>query len=157
MSEDGSEVAFVTYDGESQITKVDKVVSVKTNQPAIVTVKFPELAGWASKLIYADGNKLHALHAGDNVSLFDPLTREFIPLENPQEGLKIIDSAISPNANYIAILLGLGERNKNRIFTKNQTIVKRKLGKVGWKDLFGYEASEQTSRKPTTQRLRRVY
>ena len=142
LNEDGSEAAFVNSNGNLRIIAVDKIVGTKADQPAIVSVKFQELTRQVGKLVYSDGGKLHVLHAEGNVSLFDRSTKELILLEAPQKGQKVISSAISPNANYVAILLGLGEIDKYGRFEKHQTIVKRKVGKIDWKNFFGYEIDE---------------
>ena len=135
LNEDGSEAAFVSDDGELRLMNVDKVVSAKADQPAIVTVKVPEPFESVIKLVYDDGGKLHMLHREGKVSLFDPLTKEFILLEAPKQEQRFIDWAISPDAGYIAILQ---ESEKDKPFT-HKTIVKRKLGSADLKDLFGYE------------------
>ena len=123
---------------------VGKVVGNKINQPAIFKVKSSKSAERVSKLVYDDGGKLHVLHYGGKVSLFDPSTKELILLEAPQEGLNVIDAAISPNADHVVILLGLSEEDKYGRFKKCQTIVKRKLEKTDWKDLFGCKEAERT-------------
>ena len=148
LNEDGSEAAFVTYEGELRIMNVDKVVEDKIDQPAIVTVARSTES--IDRLVYDNGGKLHVLHAGGKVSLFDPSTRELILLEAPQEGQKMIRSAISPNADYIAVLIGIGEADKYEVFEKWQTIVKRKLKDHDWADLFGYKAhkDKEAAKRP---------
>ena len=132
LNEDGSEAAFVSYTGdELQIVKVDKA-----DQPAIVTIKVPKSTGPISKLVYTDRNKLHVLHDGGKVSLFDPLKKEIILLETPQKGQRIDNLAISPNADYIAFLQKCKVKDQPFAYT---TIVKRKLKDTDWKALFGYE------------------
>ena len=85
LNENGSEAAFVNSKAELRIVDVGKVAGVKVDQPAIVTIKVPESVAQIYKLVYADGGKLHVLHAGRKVSFFDPLTKEFILLEAPQK------------------------------------------------------------------------
>ena len=136
LNEDGSEVAF--YDGGLRIMEVDKVSGSVMDQPAIVTVKVSESLGWICELVYSDEGKLHARHEGGKISLFDPSTKELVLLEAPQEEQEVIDSAISPNADYIAILRYVGKGDNGK--TVYETIVKRKLNKADLKDIFGYEA-----------------
>ena len=140
LNEDGRKAAFVTKKSELQIMEVDKVVGTKTDQLAIIATKFPKPAGRVSKLVYDDRGKLQVLHGG-KVSLFDSSAKKLILLEAPQEETTI-DLAISPNADYIVILLGIGKSDKYGRFKKYQTIVKRKFGKADWKGLFGCEADE---------------
>lgn len=131
LNEDGSEAAFVSNenfftaeDGVLRIMKVDAAIGSNVDQSAIVTVKIPKSVGRIDKLVYDDKGNLHVLHDGVKISLIDPLTREFILLEAPQEGQSVISVAISPNAEYIAILRK-GERRDGGF--GYQTIVKRKL------------------------------
>ena len=93
--------------------------------------------------MHDDEGKLHVQHAGGTVSLFNPSTNELVLLEAPQEELKIIVSAISPNADYIAFLrfVGHGEGNGKIIY---ETIVKRKLNDTDWNDLFGCKDGRET-------------
>ena len=140
LKEDGSEAAFVSYISSEvhiRIMKMDKIAGHNADQPAIVVVKFPSSVGRVWELIYADGDKLHALHTEGNVSLLDPSTKELILLETPQEEM-VVGWAISPNADYIAILRSVGKKEENgkdmRIY---RTIVKRKFNDSDWKDLFG--------------------
>ena len=102
-------------------------------------VKVPELFGQISKLVYSDRGKLHVLHVGGRVSLFDPSTKELVLLEVPQGGQSILESAISPNANYIAILQKCYEEDQTS--STLRTMVKRKLNDGDCKDLFGCEAT----------------
>ena len=140
LNEDGSAAAFAKEDDdELQVVDVDKVVGDKADQPAIVTVKVPELFGQISKLVYSDRDKLHVLHVGGRVSLFDPSTKELVLLEVPQGGQSILESAISPNANYIAILQKCYEEDQTS--STLRTMVKRKLNDGDCKDLFGCEAT----------------
>ena len=139
LNEDGSEAAFVK-DNQLLIMEVDKVVGDKSDQPAILTVKAPKSIGWISKLMYNGEGKLHVQHDKDKVSLFDALTKGFICLEVPQEGQTHVRLAISPNAECIAIIQGSdGEEDGKIIY---HVIVKRKLGRTDWRDLFGYEAEK---------------
>lgn len=78
-----------------------KVVGVKADQPAIVTINIPDSVKGISRLVYSDGGKLHVLSAGSKVSLFDPSAKEFILLEAPHEGQRIDDLVVSPNADYM--------------------------------------------------------
>ena len=142
LNKDGSEAACVTCDGELRIIEVDKIADDVADPPAVVTVKAPKSMRLISKLVYTDGGNLHVLHSGNKVSLFDPSTKEFILLEAPQEGQVLIRLAISSNAEYIAILLGLGKSDELGMFKKHRTIVKRKAAKSDWEDLFGCEAEE---------------
>ena len=140
LNEDGSETAF--YNGDKlRIVEVDKASGSAMDQSAIVPVKVSESLGWIRELVYSDGGKLHARHSGNIVSLFDPSTKELVLLDAPEEGQEVIDSAISPNADYIAFLryVGKGENGKN-IY---ETIVKRKLGSADFERLFGYKADEE--------------
>ena len=143
LNEDGSEAAFVYCDGdELQIMDVENVAGIKADQPAIVSVKFPESVGPTRTLVYADGGKLHVLQACGKVSLFDPSTKKFILLEALQEGQEIICSAISPNADYIAFLQCADKRERNgKLIYK--TTVKRKLKDTDRKNFFGHEADEE--------------
>ena len=148
LNEDGSEAAFVKYaDSELRIVEVSRVLGVKTDQPAIASIKFPESAKQFSKLIYDDGGKLHLLHVGGKVSLFDPLANQFILLETPQEEM-VVGREISPNADYIVILQE-GDKAKNGV--NYRIIVKRKCVKADWRYLFGYEGKDEQSRKAKLQ------
>ena len=135
LNEDGSEAAFVIYNDKLRIVEVGKVDGVKADQPAIVTVIVPEAAGSVDRLVYSDEGKLHVHHAGGKVSLFNPLTKELILLEAPEVGQEVIESAISPNADYIAFLQKCNEKDQPFIHTMT---VKRKFNNTDWKDLFGY-------------------
>ena len=138
LNEDGSEAAFISGDTgiELRIVDVGKVAGVKADQPAIVTIKVPESTGQIYRMVYSDEGKLHVLHTESKVSLFDPLTKEFILLEAPQKGQTVTDWEISPNADYTAAIQKCddGENGVNY-----RTIVKRKLESTDLKDLFGYE------------------
>ena len=81
----GSEAAFPNNSDELQIIAVEKVVGNKADKSAITTFKAPKSVGHIYKLVYSDEGKLHVLHDGDKVSLFDPSTKEFTLLEAPQE------------------------------------------------------------------------
>ena len=142
MNEDGSEAAFINKYGELHIIDVDKVVGNKADQSSIVKVKIPKSAEYVYKLVYSDRDKLHMLHSRGKVSLFDPSTKDLILLEAPQEGQMVVNWEISPNADYIVILLGLGEGDANGIFKRHQTIVKRKCNDRDWRDLFGYDVDK---------------
>ena len=139
LNGDGSETAFYD-DGGLRILEVDKANGSTMDQSAIVTVKVLESLGHIDKLVYSDGGKLHVLHYGGKISLFDPSTKELILLEAPQEGQEVFGWAISPNADYIAFQLSAGKKEENgkdiRIY---RTIVKRKCKDSDWKDLFGCE------------------
>ena len=138
LNEDGSEAAF-SKDNELRIVKVDEVVGEKADQPAIISAKFPESAGSISKLVYDEEGKLHVLHDGGKVSFFDPLKKKFMLFEVAQEGQQIVRLAISPNAEYMAVLHESGTMSQT--FTHEMT-VRRKFRKPDWKDLFGYEADK---------------
>ena len=148
LNEDGSEAAFVTanMNKEFQIVKVDKVSGSAMEQSAIVKVEVPDSLGRIDQLVYDGTGKPHALHGGGKVSLFDPSTKEFILLEAPEEGQKIIRLEISPNTDYIAFLRDTGKRENGK--TIYETIVKRKFKDSDWKDLFGYEADKNKAAKP---------
>ena len=133
LNEDGSEAAFV-IDNELLIVEVDKASDFAMEQSAIVKVNVPESLGPIHRLVYDDGGKLHVLHAGHKVSLFDPSTKKLILLEAPEEGQGIIYSAISPNANYIAFLLSVGREENGK--TTYRTIVKRKLRRADLRDIL---------------------
>ena len=143
LNEDGREAAFVTDDGKLRIVEVGKVTGVKAGQPAVVTV--PELLGLIYRLIYTEGDKLHVLHYGNKVSLFESSTKEFILLEAPQKGKASIRFAVSLNAEHIAILQE-GDKKKQQ-FT-HTTIVKRKLNKADLEGLFGYKADREKAATP---------
>ena len=98
--------------------EVYKVSGPAIDQSAIIKVQIPESLGGINRLVYDEGGKLHALHAGYKASLFDSLTKELIPLEAPQEGQVAVRSAISPNADYIAFLRYVGEGESGNISTK---------------------------------------
>ena len=134
LNEDGSEAAFVNDDGKLRIVEVGKA-----DQPAIVSVQKPESQIY--RLIYTDGGKLHLLHDGGKVSLFDRLTKKLVLLEGPQEGQKFMHLEISPNADYIVILQGSDEGEKSRR-VNCRTIVKRKLGRADLEGLFGCKADK---------------
>ena len=140
LNEDGSEAAFVDSFNALLIVGVDNVSGPAMNQSAIVTVKVSESVGRIYKLVYSDGGKLHVLHVGGKVSLFDPLTKELILLEAPQEGQEVGNWKISSNADYIAVIrhVGKGENGK----AVYETIVKRKCKDSDWKDLFGCEVGK---------------
>ena len=141
LNEDGSEAAFVNSKGnELRIMEVDKVSGSAMDQPAIVTVKVSESLGRIYKLVYSDGGKLHVLHVRGKTSLFDPSTKELVLLDAPEKGQEVIDSAISPNADYIAALRYVGEEESTKYIYR--TIVKRKCNDGDWKDLFGYEVDK---------------
>ena len=140
LNEDGSEAAFARAD-ELRIMEVDKVNSSAMEQSAIVTVKVLESLGEIYKLMYSDEGKLHVLHLG-KVSLFDPLTKELVLLDALQEEM-VVDWAISPNADYIAVIQYVGIKKKNRKYMRIYlTIVKRKFNNSDWKDLFGCEVDK---------------
>ena len=132
LNEDGDEAAF--YDGILRIVEVDKVSGSAMDQSAIVIVKVLESVGYIYKLVYSDGDKLHVLHGGGKVSLFDSSTKELVLLKAPQEGREFTRSVISPNADYIAILQYVGEGESVKYIYR--TIVKRKCKDSDWKDLF---------------------
>ena len=146
LNEGGNEAAFIDANRDLTIMKVDKVVCGKACPSVLVTVKIPASIMQIYKLVYADGGKLHVLHDWSKISLIDPSTKELIRLEGPQEGHVFNRLTISPNADYVAILLGFGERNESGRFKKYQTVVKRKLGKADWKIFFGYEADKVVGR-----------
>ena len=136
--DDGSRAAFVIKNRELRIVEVDKIGNSVMNQSTIAKVKGPESLAQIYKLVYSDGGKLHVLHVGGKVSLFNPSTNELVFLEAPQEGQKVVNSAISPDADYIAFLQERGKRkNGNHIF---RTIVKRKFNDTDWMGIFGYKA-----------------
>lgn len=133
LNEDGSEAAYVK-DNELRIMEVDKVSGDKV-ESAIASVNVPESLGAIYRLVYSDDNKLHLVHdiyeehiqrGVFKVSLFDPSTKTFIPIETSQEGQYILESAISSNADYIATLESAGEEGKSKKHIY-RTIVKRKL------------------------------
>ena len=138
LNEDGSEAAFVNSNAELRIVDVGNVAGVKTDQPAIVTIKIPESTSRIYEIVYSDEGKLHVLHTGRKVSLFDPSTKEFILLEAPREGQIIDNLVVSPNAAYIATVQ---KRDEREGVISYRTIVKRKLESTDCKDLFGYENS----------------
>ena len=141
LNEDGSEAAFVNSEGnELRIMEVDKVNGSATDQPAIVTVKIPERLESFIKLVYDDEGKLYTLHYGGKISLFDPSKKELILLEAPQEVQMHADqAAISPNADYIAVLIvGKGENGK----TIQATIVKKRFNDADMVSIFGYKAGK---------------
>ena len=154
LNEDGSEAAFVNSKGnELRIMEVDKVSGSAMDQPAIVTVKVSESLGRICELVYSDGGKLHVLHRGGKVSLFDSSTKELVLLDAPQEGQEVIDSAISPNADYIALIRYVGEgENGKDIY---ETIVKRKCKDSDWKDLFRCKVGKD--KQAIKQRMQLVY
>ena len=137
LNEDGSGAVFAKSK-ELRIVEVDKVFGVEIDQPAIAKIKVPDSVGHIYKIVYAGEDKLHVLHAGSKVSLFDLSTKEFILLEAPQEGQKVMDAAIFPNAEYIAILQ---ESEKDQPFTCT-TIVKRKLENADLKGPFGFKVAK---------------
>ena len=138
LNEDGSEAAFVNNNGELRI--MDNFGGSAMEQPAIVNVKVPELVGRNNRLVHDDGGKLHVFHARGKVSLFGPSTKELILVEAPQEGQKVVDSAISPNADYLAFLRYVGEGENGK--TIYETIVKQKLSAY-LERLFGYKANKK--------------
>lgn len=138
LNEDGSEAAFVKG-GELRIVDVGKAARDKI-EPAIVTVKIPVSLGRIDRLVYSGGGKLHVLHNGNRVSLFDPLTKTLIPIEVPQEGQKIARAAMSPNADYLATLQHVSKEERGERGTY-RTTVRRKPTKDDWRDLFGHEAA----------------
>ena len=140
LNEDGSEAAFFNKANELRIMKVDKVIGVKTDQPAIIKVKVPKSVGQINQLVYDDGGKLHAHHDGGKISLFDPSTKELILPDAPEKGQEVTRSAISPNADYIAFLVPVGEKDGKTIY---ETIVKGKLRSVYLERLFGYKADKK--------------
>ena len=132
LNEDGSEAAFTTSAKELQIVKVNKVVGDKVDQPVIVALKVSNL-GDIDKLMYSDGNKLY-LCQNDKVWLCDPLTNELTLLCGLQNALNLFGTAaISPNADYIAIL-EQGNRGENG--TEWRVTVRRKLEDAAWKKPF---------------------
>ena len=149
LNENGREVAFIN-ENELQIVGVDEVVGNKADQPAIVTIKVPESTGWIYKMVYSDEGKLHVLHDGNKISIFAPLTKEFILIEAPQGGQVVVDLAISPNAEYVAILKYVGKKEENgKDICIYRTIVKRKLNDSDSKDLFGCKVDKnQQAAKP---------
>ena len=132
LNEDGSEAAFYA-NGGLRIMEVDKVSGSAMDLSAVVPVKVSESLGQVSELVYSDGGKLHVLHSGGKVSLFDPSTKELVLLEAPQEKM-IVDWAISPNADYIALVQYVGKGESGKYIYR--TIVKRKCKDSDWKDLF---------------------
>ena len=140
LKKDGSEAAFV-IGSELRIMDVNSVSGSAIDQPAIVKAQVPELLGVIYQLVYDDGGKLHARHATNKVSLFDPLTRELILLEALQDGQKAIHSAISSNANHIAFLRYVGEGENGKYIY--ETIVKRRFNDADFEDSFGYEADKK--------------
>ena len=138
LNEDGSEAAFF-IGNELRVVEVDMINSSAIDQSAIVKVKTTEPVENIFKLVYSDGGKLHVLHYGGIVSLFDPQTKELVLLEAPQEGQEATLSAISPTADYVAFLRHVGRENGKNIY---KTVVKRMLNDTDWKDLFGYKADE---------------
>ena len=140
LNEDGSEAAFFNSVDELQILEVGKANGSAMDQSAIVTVKVSESVGWICGLVYSDRGKLHAHHNEGKVSLFDQSTKELILLEAPQEGQKVVDWAISPNADYIALIKYVDKKEENgKEMHICRTIVKRKCKDSDWRDLFGYE------------------
>ena len=137
LNEDGSEAAFAAKNNELRVMEADKVNGSAMDQPAIVTVKVSESLGYIYKLVYSDDGKLHVLHSEGKVSLFDPSTKELILLDAPEEGKGFIDSAISPNADYIAVIRYIGKGENGKYIY--ETIVKRKCKDSDWKDLFRCE------------------
>ena len=131
LNEDGSEAAFARAD-ELRIMEVDKVNSSAMEQSAIVTVKVLESLGEIYKLMYSDEGKLHVLHLG-KVSLFDPSTKELVLLDAPEEGQDVTRLAISPNADYIAILQYVGKGDNGKYIFR--MIVKRKCKYSDWRNL----------------------
>ena len=142
LNEDGSQAAFVNDDGELRTVEVDKVSGSAMKQSAIVTVKVTDSLGWRiDQLVYDDGGKLHVLHGGGKVSLFDPSTKEFILVEAPEKGQKVTCSAISSNTDYIAFLRDTGKRENGKMIYL--TIVKQKLGSANLARLFGYKVDKE--------------
>ena len=139
LNGNGSEAACVK-DNELHIINVDKLVGDKADQSAVVTVKNPVSIRWATQLVYDDGGKLHVLRDACKVLLFEPVIRELILLEAPQEGQSVTDLAISPNADCIAFLQSVGDGESGGNY---RTIVKRKLGRADWMDIFGYEGNKE--------------
>ena len=137
LNEDGSKAAFAFHyaGSELRIVEVDKVSGSAMDQSAIVTVKVSESLGLINQLMYSDEGKLHMLHDWNKVSLFDPLTKEFILLEAPQERQTFCRVAISRNADYIAVIRYIGKGENGEAVC--ETIVKRKCNDSDWKDLFG--------------------
>ena len=148
LNEDGTDAALVNSNGNLRIVAVNKVVGDKADQSAIVSVNVSESLGKVRSLVYDDGGKLHALHDGGNVSLFDSLTKELILLEGPQKGQEIIHSAISLNAGYIAFLQKCNETDQPYTHT---TIVKRKIDKTDGTDIFGYKVDKNKAAKPESK------
>ena len=145
LNEDGSEAALVTSKAGLRIIDVDNVSGPAMNQSAIVTVKVSGSLGRICELVYSDGGQLHALHDEGKVSLFNPLTKELILLEAPQEGQNVIGWAISPNAGYIATVQDGSKEGQQFTHT---TTVKRKLRKTELEDLFGYKDGKDKASKP---------
>ena len=136
LNEDGSEAAFVIYNGDGlQVVKVDKSGGSAMDQSTVV--KVPESLGLIIQLTYDNEGKLCVLSGGGNVSLFNPSTKEFILLESQQEGQVLNQVAISPNADYIAILQQ-GDKVDQR-FAYTMT-VKQNFEKAYLEDFFGYKA-----------------
>ena len=50
---------------------------------------------------------------------------------------------ISPNADFIAIVIGLGEANTLVRFEEYQMTVKQKLKDIEWNSLVGYKADKE--------------
>ena len=135
LNEEGSEAAFAITNSELQIVNVDTPIGNPVGRSTIVTVS--ESLGSIGQLVYDDENKLHVCHDG-KISLFDPSTKKLILLEASQRSQRITALAISPDANYIAILIGLDGRNETERFKKHQTVVKRKFRKTDKKKFLGY-------------------
>ena len=147
LNEEGSKAAFLNDEKELRIVEVDKASDSGIDQSAIVKVKAPGSLGQIGQLMYDNRGKLYVLHDGDKVSLFGLSTKEFTLLEVPQKGQQVVEWAISPNADYIALLLGLGEGDGHLKFKQYQTIVKRKLDGIDFEGLFGFKAARPGSKE----------
>ena len=106
--EDGSEAVFVK-DNELHIVDLGKVVGIKVDQSAIVSVEFAESIGEVNKLVGSDGSKLRVLHDWNKASLFAPSVNKLVLIEAPQKGQIVMHLTPSLNAGYVAILQCVGE------------------------------------------------
>jgi hypothetical protein len=145
MNEDGSEAALANCKDGLRVVDVNKVVGDKVDPSAIVTIKIPESLGEIRQLVYSDSSKLHVLHSEGKVSLFDPSTKTLVLVETPEKGQNIIRSAISPNADYIAMVQLVGTKEDG--MTAYKAIVKQRFGSAELRSVFGYETEAASSRE----------
>ena len=156
LNEDGSQAAFIISgypDYMLKIVEVNRMGDGAVDRPVVATFALPGYSFNAKpkKLAYDSKDKLHILYLDGQVSLFNASTRElvFIPQEPTRDGEEIVDSDISPDARYTAMLFKANEEKERDVV--HRLVVRKKTERLDYyKALCRYEHAATVAEKQRT-------